>query len=68
MVKLNKDDEIYIQSLTYAIARLIVARRNAQGNELKQIEISKKLEKLYDIKYLAIQQAVAKVQSHELCD
>lgn len=62
MVKLSEEDEIYLKSLTYAIGRLIIARNEAHGNTAKQDEISKKLEKLYDIKHLATQQAVARAQ------
>ncbi len=44
------------EALVNAIARLIVARRNAHGNELEQKRINDKLDKLYDIKYLMLQQ------------
>lgn len=42
------------QALTEAIKRLIIARRNA--NEQEQNRINIKLTKLYDIKYLMLQQ------------
>lgn len=44
------------EALVNAIARLIIARRNAHGNELEQKRINDKLDKLYDIKYLMLQQ------------
>lgn len=46
-----------LEALCYAIARLIIARRNAHGNELEQKRINDKLTKLYDLKYLMLSQA-----------
>lgn len=43
-------------ALTYAIARLIIARRNAHGNPQEQARINAKLTKLYDLKYLMLEQ------------
>jgi hypothetical protein len=48
------------EALVDAIARLIVVRRNAHGNDLEQKRINDKLDKLYDIKYLMLQQQATK--------
>lgn len=45
------------EALTNAIARLIIQRRNAHGNDAEQKRISDKLAKLYDLKFLMLQQA-----------
>lgn len=45
-----------IQSITYAIARLIKKRKKFTGDDEEQAKINCKLDKLYDLKYLAIQQ------------
>lgn len=46
-----------IEALKEAIARLIVKRAEANGNEAEQQRINAKLTKLYDIKALALEQA-----------
>lgn len=45
-----------LEALRNAIARLIVKRRNAHGNELEQSRINQKLDKLYDLQYLMLEQ------------
>ena len=45
------------EALQNAIARLIVARREAHGNEAEQARINVKLEKLYNLKYTMLEQA-----------
>ena len=49
-----------IGAVNEAIKRLIIKRREAHGNEEDQNRINKKLDKLYDIKFLAIQQETKK--------
>lgn len=44
------------ETLQNAIARLIVARREAHGNEAEQTRINAKLEKLYALKYTLLEQ------------
>lgn len=45
-----------LEALQQAIARLIVARREAHGNEAEQTRINAKLEKLYALKYTLLEQ------------
>ena len=45
-----------IDSIKYAIARLITKRSQLTGDDNAQFEINQKLDKLYDLKYLAIEQ------------
>lgn len=45
-----------LEALQQAIARLIVARREAHGNETEQARITAKLEKLYALKYTLLEQ------------
>ena len=45
------------EALQNAIARLIVARREAHGNEAEQARINAKLDKLYNLKYTILEQA-----------
>lgn len=44
------------EALQNAIARLIIARREAHGNEAEQARINAKLDKLYDLKYTMLEQ------------
>ena len=44
------------EALQQAIARLIIARAEAQGNEAEQARINAKLDKLYEKKYIMIEQ------------
>lgn len=44
------------EALQQAIARLIVARREAHGNEAEQARINAKLDKLYDLKRTMLEQ------------
>lgn len=44
------------EALQNAIARLIVARREAHGNEAEQARINAKLDKLYDLKHTMLEQ------------
>lgn len=46
-----------LEALQNAIARLIVARRDAHGDEAEQARINAKLEKLYNLKYTMLEQA-----------
>lgn len=46
-----------IEALQEAIARLIKKRAEAHGDQAEQSRINAKLNKLYDIKYLALAQA-----------
>lgn len=46
-----------IEALKEAIAKLITKRAEAHGNAEEQSRINAKLEKLYNLKYLAIEQA-----------
>lgn len=45
-----------LEALTSAIAGLIIKRREAHGNEAEQMRLSEKLAKLYDLKFLMLQQ------------
>ena len=49
-----------IEALKEAIKRLIIKRREAHGNKEEQERINEKLTKLYDIKFLALQQEANK--------
>ena len=49
-----------IGAVKEAIKRLIIKRREANGDEEEQNRINKKLDKLYDIKYIAIEQETKK--------
>jgi hypothetical protein len=49
-----------IGAINEAIKRLIIKRREAHGNEEEQRRISAKLEKLYNIKYIALEQETKK--------
>lgn len=44
------------EALELAISRLIEKRRKAHGNDAEQARINAKLTKLYDKKYLMLQQ------------
>lgn len=44
------------EALQQAIANLLVARREAHGNEDEQARITAKLEKLYALKYTLLEQ------------
>lgn len=44
------------EALQQAIANLLVARREAHGNEAEQARITAKLEKLYALKYTLLEQ------------
>ena len=45
-----------LEALKNAIAKLIVARREAHGNEAEQARINAKLDKLYEKKYIMLEQ------------
>ena len=45
-----------LESLQQAIVNLLVARREAHGNEAEQARITAKLEKLYALKYTLLEQ------------
>lgn len=45
-----------LEALKNAIANLLVARREAHGNQAEQDRINKKLTKLYDLKYIMLEQ------------
>ena len=49
-----------IGAINEAIKRLIIKRREAHGNEEEQHRINNKLTKLYDIKYIALEQETKK--------
>ena len=51
-----------LEALKNAIAKLIVARREAHGNEAEQARINAKLDKLYNLKYTMLEQT-AKAKS-----
>ena len=58
------------EALQQAIARLIIARAEAHGNEAEQARINAKLDKLYNLKYTMLEQfAKAKSEwaSEQLC-
>ena len=44
------------EALQQAIARLIIARAEAHGNEVEQARINAKLDKLYNLKYTLLEQ------------
>lgn len=46
-----------LEALQQAIARLIIARREAHGNEAEQARLNAKLDKLYNLKYTMLEQA-----------
>lgn len=46
-----------IEAVKEAIAKLITKRAEAHGNESEQSRINAKLDKLYNLKYLALEQA-----------
>ena len=45
-----------LKSLQDAIKRLIIKRQKAHGNNDEQKQINEKLTKLYDIKYIMLEQ------------
>lgn len=45
-----------LEALQQAIANLLIARREAHGNETEQARITAKLEKLYALKYTLLEQ------------
>lgn len=45
-----------IDALKQAIAKLIIKRREAHGNKEEQARINAKLDKLYELKYIALEQ------------
>ena len=45
-----------LEALQNAIANLLVARREAHGNEAEQARINAKLDKLYNLKYTLLEQ------------
>ena len=45
-----------LEALQNAIARLIIARAEAHGNEAEQARINTKLDKLYALKYTLLEQ------------
>lgn len=45
-----------LEALQQAIANLLVARREAHGNEAEQARINAKLDKLYNLKYTLLEQ------------
>lgn len=45
-----------LDALYYAIERLLIKRWKTKENEEEQKRINKKLDKLYDIKYLMLEQ------------
>ena len=53
-----------IGAVNEAIKRLIIKRREAHGNEEEQSRINKKLDKLYDIKYIALEQETKKTKKN----
>lgn len=50
------------EALQNAIARLIIKRREAHGNEAEQARLNAKLDKLYEKKYTMLEQS-AKAES-----
>ena len=44
------------EALREAIGRLLIARREANGNQVEQDRITAKLTKLYDLKYTMLEQ------------
>lgn len=59
-MSVNKNKRRYkkmsFEALQQAIANLIVARREAHGNEAEQTRINTKLDKLYNLKYTMLEQ------------
>ena len=47
-----------LEALKNAVPKLIVARRQAHGNEAEQARMNAKLDKLYNLKYTMLEQAV----------
>lgn len=45
-----------LEALVNAIANLIIKRAEAHGDEAEQARINKKLNKLYDLKYIMLSQ------------
>ena len=45
-----------LEALYYAIERLLIKRWQAKDNDEEQKRINQKLDKLYDIKYLMLEQ------------
>lgn len=45
-----------LEALQNAIANLIIARREAHGNQAEQDRINAKLDKLYNLKYTLLEQ------------
>lgn len=45
-----------LEALKNAIAQLIIARREAHGNQAEQARINAKLDKLYNLKYTMLEQ------------
>ena len=45
-----------LEALKNAIAKLIIARAEAHGNEAEQARINAKLDKLYALKYTLLEQ------------
>ena len=45
-----------LEALKNAIAKLIIARAEAHGNEAEQARINAKLDKLYNLKYTMLEQ------------
>ena len=50
------------EALQNAIAKLIIARREAHGNEAEQARINAKLDKLYNLKYTMLEQGALKTK------
>ena len=46
-----------LEALKNAIAKLIIARAEAHGDEAEQARINAKLDKLYNLKYTMLEQA-----------
>lgn len=49
-----------IDAVNEAIKRLVIKRRKAHGNQEEQQRINAKLDKLYDIKHIALVQEAEK--------
>ena len=58
--KKKEVEPVTIGAVNEAIKRLIIKRREAHGNEEEQSRINKKLDKLYEIKYIALEQETKK--------
>ena len=50
------------EALQNAIAKLIIARREAHGNKAEQARINAKLDKLYNLKYTMLEQGALKTK------